>query len=142
MNLRAILFFALAVFPSIAISKCQAQNPALHHVKTIHVAQMGSGLESVRFRGLLQDELRKVGFEIADTPASADATLAGTFSFDSSGDKSSARASVTLKSSNGRQIWSGDYISQHRGQGKEDVVKTTAETCAERLRKDWEKSGN
>lgn len=137
MNFRTILFLALALLPFLAIPKCQAQNPALHHVKTIHVAQMGSGQESARFGGLLQDELRKVGFEVADAPASADATLTGEFSSEASGDKSSARATVTLKSRSGRPIWSGDYISPHRGQGKEDFVKTTAETCAERLRKDW-----
>lgn len=101
---------------------------------------MGSGAEAERFHGLLEDALRQAGFEVAETAGDADAILSGEFSADVHGDRAMARATVLLKSRDGkRTIWSGDYISQHRGESHEDVVKTVAETCAERLRKDWEK---
>ena len=141
MNRRALLFLLLAALSSAALRFCDAQSPALHRVKTIHVAAMGSGAESDRFHSLLQDELRKSGFEVANTPQNADARLTGTFTAETSGGNSLARATVTLKSRDGKQLlWSGDYVAQHRGEGHEDVVKTVSETCAGQLRKSWEKS--
>jgi hypothetical protein len=56
------------------------------------------------------------------------------------GDKDFARATVVLKIRSGKQIWSGDYVSQHWGEAASDTVKTTAENCADALRKDWEKA--
>lgn len=101
---------------------------------------MGSGAEAERFHGLLENALRQVGFEVAGAAGDADAVLTGEFTADVHGDRSQARVTVLLKSRDGkRTIWSGDYVSQHKGEGHEDVVKTVAETCAERLRKDWEK---
>ena len=103
---------------------------------------MGSGEQAGRFQSLLLGELSKVGFGVSEQVANADAILTGTFSYESGGDRTAARATVTLKSPNGRQIlWSGDYVSQHRGEGYEDVVQTVAENCAQRLRKSWDKSG-
>jgi hypothetical protein len=142
MHIRTIPFIAFAGFASMALPPCLAESPALHRVSKIHVATMGSGDQADRFHSLLQDELSKVGFEVSEQSANADAILTGTFSFESGGDRTSARATVTLKSRDGRQIlWSGDYVSQHRGQGHEDVVRTVAENCAQQLRKNWEKSG-
>ena len=139
---RTIAFAALVGLASIVLPACLAENPALHRVSRIHVAPMGSGDQADRFHSLLQDELSKVGFEVSDQSANADAILSGTFSFESNGDRTSARATVTLKSRDGKKtLWSGDYISQHRGQGHEDVVQTVAENCAQQLRKGWEKSG-
>ncbi len=37
-------------------------------------------------------------------------------------------------------LWSGDYASQHKGNIPEDVIQTLAQTCAERLRHEWEKN--
>jgi hypothetical protein len=102
---------------------------------------MGSGADSERFHTLLQDELRNSGLEIADTSAVADATLTGEFSSESHGDYASARATLRLKSRDGkRTLWSGDYVSQHKGSIPEDVVNSLAQTCAERFHKDWEKN--
>jgi hypothetical protein len=142
MRIRTIAFIALAGLAFATLPACLAENPALHRVSKIHVAAMGSGDQADRFHSFLQDELSKVGFEVSEQFANADAILTGTFSFESGGDHTSARATVTLKSPNGKLIlWSGDYISQHKGQGHEDVVKTVAENCAQQLRKSWEKSG-
>jgi len=102
---------------------------------------MGQGDEPERFRLLLEKELRRVGFEVADKPEDADAILTGTHSAEVHGDKAFARATVVLKTRSGKQIWSGDYVSQHWGEGANDTVKTTAENCADALRKDWEKAG-
>jgi hypothetical protein len=142
MHRRAVLF-AIAAYGLLPLrdAGAQAPNPAFHRVSKIQVAAMGPGAEAARFHSLLEDALRNTGFEITDI--AADAILTGAFTAESHGDFSSARVTATLKSANGKQIlWSGDYISQHRGSGKQDVVKETADTCAEQLRKSWEKSAN
>ena len=152
MHIRMVAFIALAgvAFAALPVCRaenpalpvCRAENPALHRVSRIHVATMGSGDQADRFQSLLREELGKVGFEVSEQGANADALLTGTFSYESGGDRTFARATVTLKSPNGKQIlWSGDYVSQHRGQGREDVVQTVAGNCAQQLRKSWEKSG-
>ncbi len=95
---------------------------------------MGSGAESQRFHGLLEDELQRVGFAVADAGGDADAVLSGEFSVEVLGDRSFARVTVLLKSNDGkRTLWSGDFISQHKGEGHEDVVKTLAQTCRRTL---------
>ena len=138
---RTITFLALAALASIALPMSYAQNPALHRVSRIHVAAMGSGEQADRFHSLLREELSKIGFEVAEQRANADAVLAGSFQYEAGGELTSARATVTLRPQNGKQIlWSGDYISQHKGQGHEDVIRNLAETCAQQLRKSWEKS--
>lgn len=142
MNIRAVAFIAVAGLGFATLTVCRAENPALHRVSRIHLAAIGSGDQTERFQSLLRDELSKVGFEVSEQSANADAILTGTFSYESGDNRTFARATVTLKSPNGKQIlWSGDYVSQHRGEGHEDVVKTVAETCAQQLRKSWEKSG-
>ena len=135
---RTTLSCALVLLFTVAIPA--QSNPSLHQVRKIHVAAMGSDAEAERFHTLLQDELRSAGFDIADTP-SADAILTGEFSTEAQGDYSSARATIRLKSPDSkRTLWSGDYISQHKGTTREDVVLSLAKTCAERLRKDWQKN--
>jgi hypothetical protein len=135
--------FVLLVFAFVAIvplRRAEAQNPALHQVNRIHVAAMGTGAESDRFHGLIEDQLQRAGFAVADTAGDADAVLSGEFSAEVHGDRSFARVTVLLKSRDGkRTLWSGDFTSQHKGEGHEDVVRTLAETCAERLRKEWQK---
>jgi len=145
MNSRRRLFFALAVLPLLACSAfhAQAQNRELHQVRRIYVATMGSGEAASHFREILQDQLRNVDFEVTDSTDDADAVLTGEFSAESHDDKSFARATVTLKSRDEkRTLWSGDYVSQHRGQGNEDVVRTVAENCAQHLKEDWDKAGD
>jgi hypothetical protein len=143
MNVGTFLFLALAVLQSLVLPRClaQLQNPALHHVRVIHVGAMGHDDESERFRLLLENELRRVGFEVVGKAEDADAILTGAHSAEVHGDKALARATVVLKTRSGKQIWSGDYVSQHWGEGANETVKTTAENCADGLRKDWEKAG-
>ena len=138
MPCRPILL-ALALLVPVA---AQPQStPTLHQVRKIHIAAMGAGADATRFRTLLQDELRNLGFEISDSPTVADAILAGPFSYEAHGNYASAHATLQLKTPNGKRIlWSGDYISQHKGSSQEDVIKSLAQTCAERLHKDWEKN--
>lgn len=139
MTRRTILLSALTLLMGL-VSGAQS-SPALHQIHKLHVAVMGSGSEAERFHGLLQDELRRAGLEISDSVSGAEADLGGEFSYEAHGDSSSAHANLKLKSADGkRTLWSGDYVSQHRGTVAEDVVKTLAETCAERFRKDWEKN--
>lgn len=135
---RTLVFLVLAFF--LPIRHAEAQNPALHKVNRIHVAEMGTGAESARFHGLLEEELQRVGFAVADSAGDADAILSGEFATEVHGDRSFARVTVLLKSRDGkRTLWSGDFMSQHKGEGQEDVVKTLAQTCSERLRKEWQK---
>jgi len=137
---RIFLLLVVACVALAPLRRAGAQNPAQHKVNRIHVAAMGSGAESERFHGLLEDELQQVGFAVADAGGDADAVLSGEFSTEVHGDRSFARVTVLLKSPDGRRtLWSGDFISQHKGEGHEDVVKTLAQTCAERLRKEWQK---
>lgn len=131
--------FLLALTLLFPVAAPAQSSPALHQVHKIHVASFGSTAETTRFRSLLEEALRANDFEVV--AASADATLTGTFSSEAHGDYSSARATLQLKSHDGKQIlWSGDYSSQHRGNIPEDVVKTLAQTCAERLHHDWQKN--
>ena len=140
MKFRMFVFLAVAVVVILPLRRATAQNPALHQVNRIHVAAMGAGAESGRFHGLLEAELQRVGFAVASSAGDADAVLSGDFSAEVHGDRSVARVTVLLKSRDGkRTLWSGDFISQHKGEGHEDVVKTLAETCAEQLRKQWQK---
>lgn len=137
---RLLVLLVFAFVAIVPLRRAAAQNPALHNVNRIQVAGMGTGTDAERFRGLLADELRRVGFTVADAASNADALLSGEFSTELHGNQSFARVTVLLKSRDGkRTIWSGDFISQHKGEGHEDVVKTLAETCAERLRKEWQK---
>jgi hypothetical protein len=126
------------------VGRClaQEQNPALHQVREIHVGTMGQGDEAERFRLLLGQELRRAGFRVAEKPENGDAILAGTVSVEVHGDETVARASVTLKTRSGKQLWFGDYFAQHEGAGPSDTLKVTAGNCADGLRKDWEKAGN
>jgi hypothetical protein len=138
MTRRTILLIAVTLVTGL-VGRAQSR-PVLHQIHKIHVAAMGSGAESDRFHGLLQGELRKAGFEISDSTSAAEADLGGEFSSEVHGDFSSAHANLRLKSRDGkRTLWSADYISQHRGSTAEDVVKTLAQTCAERFHHDWEK---
>lgn len=140
MKLRMFVFLAVAVVVILPHRRATAQNPALHQVNRIHVAAMGAGAESDRFRGLLEAELQRVGFTVSGSAGEADGILTGDFSAEVHADRSVARVTVLLKSRDGkRTLWSGDFISQHKGEGHEDVVKTLAETCAEQLRKQWQK---
>lgn len=140
MRSRGVVFAALVLLAVGFVGSARGQNPALHKVSRIHVAAMGSGAGAERFHGLLIDELRRVGFEVSEAVKEADAVLSGEFSAEASGDFSEARVALLLKSPDGkRTIWFGNYLSQHRGASHEDVVKSLAETCAERLRKEWEK---
>lgn len=133
-------FLSAVVLLTAALSSCNAQNPALHKVNRIRIGSMGSGAEAERFQGLLIDELGRVGFKVSETMRETDAVLSGEFSTETHGNFSSARVTVLLKSPDGKHtIWSGDYVSQHRGEGHEDVVKRLAATCSEQLQKDWEK---
>lgn len=140
MPYRTFTLVAVACLAAVSLSRAQAPNSALHKVSRIHLAEMGSGAEGERFRTLLGEELQRVGFEVSEEAKQSDAVLSGEFSAEAHGNLSQARVTLLLKSPDGkRTIWSGDYISQHKGEGHEDVVKTLAETCAERLRKEWEK---
>lgn len=140
MRSRIVLLLVFMLASVAPLRRAEAQNTALHKVSRILVSDMGSGAESQRFHSLLEDELQRVGFAGAERSGDADAILTGEFSTQVNGDRSFARVSVLLKSRDGkRTLWSGDFISQHKGEGHEDVVKTLATTCAERLRKEWEK---
>ena len=140
MPYRTFTLVAVACLAALSLSRAQATNSALHKVSRIHLAAMGSGAEAERFRTLLGEELQRVGFEVSEEAKQSDAVLSGEFSAEAHGNLSQARVTLLLKSPDGkRTIWSGDYISQHKGEGHEDVVKTLAETCAERLRKELEK---
>jgi hypothetical protein len=140
MRSRIVLLLVFVLAAIVPVRRGEAQNAALHKVNRIFVSDMGSGAEPQRFHGLLEDELQRVGFAVSDRSGDADAILTGEFSTEANGDRSFARVSVLLKSRDGkRTLWSGDFIAQHKGEGHEDVVKTLAITCAERLRKEWEK---
>ena len=144
MKIRTSLLLAMALAALALLPCCFAQSNAalLSRVKTIYVETMGQGDEAGHYRSVLEGELRRVGFDVADRAEDADAVLSGTSSSEVHGDKAMARATVTLKTRAGRQIWSGDYVSQHAGQGANNTVQDTAANCAERLRKDWEKAAS
>ena len=135
---RTTLLLALALLLPI-VAPAQS-DPALHQIRKIRIASLGSSADATRFRSLLQDALRATDFEVVN--AYADGTLTGAFSSEAHGDYASARATLQLKSRDGKQLlWSGDYSSQHKGSIPEDVIQTLANTCAKCLHRDWEKSG-
>ncbi|WP_348265174.1 hypothetical protein P8935_11670 [Telmatobacter sp. DSM 110680] len=145
MNRRAVVFAiaSLGLLP-LRNADAQASNPGLHRVNKIYIATLGSSAGAERFRSLLEDALRNVGFEISSSTADADAIFNGEFATEAHGDYAMARFTADLKPTKGKQtlLWSGDNVTQHRGTSRQDVVKATADTCAEQLRKSWEKSGN
>ena len=143
MKIRMSLWPALCVFALFFLPPGFAQLPdaaALRHVKAIYIDAMGQGDEAERYRLLLQDQLRRVGFDVSERAEDADAILIGTLSAEVHSDIAMAHATLTLKTRAGRQIWNGDYVSQHWGQGGNDTVNETARNCANGLRKDWDKA--
>ena len=59
---------------------------------------MGQGGESEHYRLLLEKELRRIGFQVADKAEDADAILTGTYSWEAHGNNGFARATVVRNS--------------------------------------------
>ena len=75
MKFRISLLLVLALAAPAFLPCCFAQSDAalLHRVKAIYVGTMGQGNEAEDYRAMLKDELRRVGFDVADRTEDADA---------------------------------------------------------------------
>lgn len=91
----------------------QSGKPCL--AQKIYVAELGDGDGAARFRSLLERQLSKKGFTIADSQEKADAVLSGAVSVsgsDSNGTVNFERAEIKGKS--GEQLWRGNFFWKYR----------------------------
>jgi hypothetical protein len=139
-SFRFVAPIVLAV-AMLSASSADAPDPKLHTVGIVHVGAMGQSDEAERFRMLLDEELRKVGFHLAEKPENADAILTGVLTVRVYADTSLARATVVLKTISGEKLWGGDFQPKAHLRGPNDTVKFRAQNIAKQLRKDWEKAG-
>jgi hypothetical protein len=114
----------------------------LYLVKRIYIGEMGKSDDADRFRLLLAEMLSKKGFLMVDRKDVADAVLEGVLSTQLTQGTTKARVSVSLKSTGGESLWSGDFgvrmvfiPSRNR-----DSIKLRAEDVADALRDDWKKA--
>ena len=70
---------------------------------------MGQSDESERFRILLEGELTKAGFTSVDAAEKAGGVLTGALAIRVYADESIARATVVLKTPDGRHLWGKDF---------------------------------
>jgi hypothetical protein len=107
MRAAAVLLLVFTLAPAGATT---LQNSKLATVKRIYVDSMGQTDAAVRFRQLLRDDLGKAGFEVAATPATADASLGGVLSTRKVlRRRIHAYATVALTTADGGQIWGGYF---------------------------------
>lgn len=140
MRISTFIVFLLMVFVSNQAS-AQDANDKLHFIQKIQVGEMGKSDEAERFRLLLEGQLEKKGFTVVAAADKADAILTGVLSLRVYDDTSIARATVQLKTSDGKSIWSGDFQPKRTFFKRvDDTVKFRAENIADQLRKDWNKA--
>jgi hypothetical protein len=131
-NMKKITLALLLVLtlPLLATSES-----TLSSIKRIYVGSMGQSDESERFRILLEGELNKVGFTSVDAAEKADGILTGAMSVRVYANKSTARATVVLKTPDGVHLWEKDFQPHPHLRGR-DTVKLRAQDVAGTLRKD------
>lgn len=140
MKYLLILVLTLVFLPVLGLSQ-NATKSNLFQVKLIFVGDMGKSDEADRFKLLLDEELQKRGFTTVTDATKADAILAGILSLRVYSDTSLARATVQLKSPEGKIIWSGDFEPKSAFFKRiDDTVKFRAQNVVDKLRKDWNKS--
>lgn len=129
----ALLLFAPA--PLLA-----QQSTSLATVQKIYGGSMGQSDEAARFRLLLVEELQKQHFDVVTEPKMADAELTGVLTVRVYADTSLARATVSLKTADGHDIWGHDFEPRHTFGRTNDTVRLRAEDIAKSLRKDVKKA--
>lgn len=116
------------------------QSVSLAAIQKIYVGSMGQSDEAARFRLLLGEELQKQHFDVVNEPSLADAELTGVLTVRVYADTSLARATVSLKTMDGSDIWGRDFEPHRKFGGMDDTVKLRAEDIAKTLRKDVKKA--
>jgi hypothetical protein len=114
----------------------------LYEVHRIYLGEMGQSDDVERFRMLLAGKLSE-HFTVVDKPEEADAILKGVVSTQLAEGTTKARASVSLRSTDGHQLWSDDF-GVHWVWGpasrRRDSIKLRAEDVADGLYGAWKKS--
>jgi hypothetical protein len=135
MRILSVLLMVLAL----AIPQF-GQVDALTQVKKIKIGSMGQSDEAERFRLLLDEALGKAGFatttEANDT---ADAVMTGVLTVRTYPDRTTARATVVLKTPEGKRLWGGDF-EPHTSFKSKDSVKLRATDVASALAKEAKKA--
>ncbi len=140
MRILIFIAFLLTVFVSETLAQ-DVEEGKLHLIQKIHIGEMGKSDEAERFQLLLEEQLEKNGFTVVSDADKSDATLTGVLSLRVYDDTSIARATVYLKTPDGKKIWGGDFQPKRTFFKRvDDTVKFRAENIAEKLRKDWNKS--
>jgi hypothetical protein len=132
-----ILIVLLSFAPASLLAQ---QNTSLATVQKIYVGPMGQSDEAARFRLLLAEELQKQHFDVVSDAGMADAELTGVLTVRVYADTSLARATVSLKTADGRDIWGRDFEPRHTFGGRNDTVKLRAQDVAKSLRNDVKKA--
>ena len=147
----AALLSVLCLTPSGVPARAypQAGPPALHLVRKIYVAEMGTSAEAARFRLLLEEQLSGKGFTVVDSPEKADAVLAGALSVDNSGifgGDPDVGVTARLTSARGERLWGyniGGQITILNPVSSlkfKEPIEYRAKELAKKLRGEWEKS--
>ena len=149
MRLTATLALALCFLAGATTSAADSGNerarrlPDLRDVRKIYVGDMGTADEADRFRFLLEEQLKKRGFNVVGRAEEADAVLSGALSVRVFDEKSEARAFIKLEDAAGRRLWARDFGHKKilvNPLSRQEPTKRRAEEVAKELRRDWEQT--
>jgi hypothetical protein len=152
MRLTATLALSLCLLAGAAVparasgGDGRARRPPgqLRDVRKIFIGDIsGADVETDRFRYLLEEQLKRRGFEVVETASEADAVLSGALSVRVLDEKSEARAFVQLGDASGRRLWARDFGHKKilvNPFSRQEPTKRRAEEIAKELRRDLEQS--
>lgn len=148
-TLKSLALLAAVFLFCGSITAAAAQDKSgLHRVNRIFIDELGDSPEAARFRLLVEDELAKRSFQIANSPADADAVLSGAVSIGRSdvyGGTRDIGATVRLTSKEGVRLWNANFGGQTFTVNpvrafRFEPISYRAKQLAKKLRSDWEKS--
>lgn len=109
---------------------------SLKKLGRIHVGSMGEGDEGEHFRVMLGYELGRSGFKVVDFEQQADVVLTGLLSTRVQAGRPVVRATVFLKTRDGKTLWTGDFDDTADGKRRnEDTLRRRAEDVAKALKR-------
>ncbi len=129
---------ALALLLS-CCSAMQAQQgkARLKRSEPIYVGTMGDSDKAEEFRGMVGYELGRAGFKVTDFKQPTDKILTGLLAIREEGRQSRVRATVFLKTADGKTLWTGDFGASSRSMPIGDAMRRRATEIATSLRKQF-----
>ncbi len=134
---RAIAFVGVLLVAVASVA--QAPKPSLTTGTRIYVGTMGDSDQADQFRMMLAYELGRSGFKVVDFESQAGAVLTGILTKRVAGAQSVMRATLFLKTPEGKAMWTGDLDGAPADKRK-DTVRMRAEEAARMLKREASKT--